>query len=224
VPACLAVCLLLQQASWVARPGHSAQRSENPAGSAEAMDAWGPFARLTGLVVARATIFYSLNTFIPLYVLRVLRGSAAAGATALTLFALAGVAGNLLGGKVSDRVGHRNVALAGFCLLIPLLPLALWLPHQGAAMVVLMGIGACLASTYSPVIILGQQYLPNHIGLSSGVTLGLAVAIGGVTTPILGRIADLYDLWHALAVLAILPVLSVGLALTLPPPASHAGR
>jgi len=219
VPACLTVCLLLQRASWVARSGRSAQPSEDPVGSARAKDAWGPFVRLTGLVIGRATIFYSLNTFIPLYVLRVLRGSAAAGATALTLFALAGVLGNLLGGKVADRMGHRSVAVAGFCLLVPLIPVALWVPNQVAAMIVLMAIGACLASTYSPVIILGQQYLPNHIGLSSGVTLGIAVAIGGVTTPILGRIADLYSLWHALAVLAILPVLSVGLALTLPPPA-----
>jgi FSR family fosmidomycin resistance protein-like MFS transporter len=171
-------------------------------------------------VVARATIFYGFNTFIPLYVLRVLHGSAALGATALTLFALAGVAGNLLGGKLADRVGHRRVALAGFVLLTPLIPLLLWVPNQAAALLALMATGACLASTYSPVIILGQQYLPNHIGLSSGVTLGIAVAIGGVTTPLLGRIGDMYGLWYALAVLVILPVL----ALTLPPPGGHASR
>jgi len=224
VPACLTALLLTQQTSWAPHPSSSVQRGTSLAGSAGATDVWGPFARLTGLVVARATIFYGFNTFIPLYVLRVLHGSAALGATALTLFALAGVAGNLLGGKLADRVGHRRVALAGFVLLTPLIPLLLWVPNQAAALLALMATGACLASTYSPVIILGQQYLPNHIGLSSGVTLGIAVAIGGVTTPLLGRIGDMYGLWYALAVLAILPVLSAGLALTLPPPGGHASR
>jgi FSR family fosmidomycin resistance protein-like MFS transporter len=64
--------------------------------------------------------------------------------------------------------------------------------------------------------VLGQKYLPNYIGLSSGVTLGLSVAFGGITVPLLGKIADLYGIWWALAVVASLPVLTTGMSLTLP--------
>ena len=81
-------------------------------------------------------------------------------------------------------------------------------------------IGLALSTTYSPVLILGQKYLPNHIGFSSGVTLGVAVTIGGVTTPLLGQVADRHGLWAALAVLCLVPILSAGLALTLPRPES----
>jgi FSR family fosmidomycin resistance protein-like MFS transporter len=81
-----------------------------------------------------------------------------------------------------------------------------------------MLIGLALSTTYSPLVILGQAYLPNHIGLSAGVTLGIAVSIGGVATPLLGRVADLYGLWATLAVLGFVPLLSAALALTLPHP------
>jgi len=87
-----------------------------------------------------------------------------------------------------------------------------------AALVVLALIGFALSTTYSPLVILGQAYLPNHMGLSAGVTLGIAISIGGVATPLLGRVADQYGLWATLAVLAALPLLSVMLALTLPSP------
>jgi FSR family fosmidomycin resistance protein-like MFS transporter len=68
------------------------------------------------------------------------------------------------------------------------------------------------------LIILGQKYLPNRIGLSSGVTLGVAVTIGGVATPLLGRVADHYGLWVALAMMSLGPILGTGLALSLPHP------
>lgn len=196
--------------------GSAPSRPAEP--SAESQDAWGPFARLTAAVVARAVLFFGLNTFIPLYWIHVLGQSKAAGATALTVFALAGVAGNLLGGQLADRFGATRVAAAGFGTLLPLAPALVAVTNVPAALVVLALIGFALSTTYSPLVILGQAYLPNHMGLSAGVTLGIAISIGGVATPLLGRVADQYGLWATLAVLAAVPLLSVMLALTLPNP------
>ncbi len=186
--------------------------------AARARDAWNPFARLTVAVVARAIMFYGFNTFIPLYWIQVLHQSKTAGAMALTVFSLASVIGNLLGGRLSDRFGHTRVAAAGFCGLIPLVPALVKTSSEPAALAVLALIGGALSATYSPMIILGQRYLPNHIGLSSGVTLGIAISIGGMATPLLGRIADHYGLWAALAALSLVPIVSAGVALTLPHP------
>jgi hypothetical protein len=36
----------------------------------------------------------------------------------------------------------------------------------------------------------GQQYLPAHAGLASGVTLGLAIGAGGLIAAALGRLED----------------------------------
>jgi FSR family fosmidomycin resistance protein-like MFS transporter len=181
-------------------------------------DAWGPFARLTGTVVARAMLFYALNTFIPLYLVNVLQASKAEGAAALTVFALSGVVGNLLGGHVADRLGQIRVACGGFLLLIPLIPALLWVTSPVLIIGLLVPIGVAVSSTYSPLILLGQRYLPNHVGLSSGVTLGIAISIGGVATPILGRVADAYGLWATLATVGAVPVAAAALAVTLPDP------
>lgn len=77
-------------------------------------------------------------------------------------------------------------------------------------------IGLVLYGTYSPSIVLGQNYLPNRVGFSSGVTLGVAVAIGGGAAPIIGRIADLYGIWFSLASIAFLPIVFFAIALSLP--------
>ena len=65
---------------------------------------------------------------------------------------------------------------------------------------------------------MGQSYLSNRIGLASGVTLGLGVAIGGGAAPFIGKLADLYGVWMALASVAFLPIFILLLAWSLPEP------
>jgi FSR family fosmidomycin resistance protein-like MFS transporter len=50
--------------------------------------------------------------------------------------------------------------------------------------------------------VLGQAYLPRHVGTASGVTVGLAVTFGGVAAPVLGRIADVRGLETMILLLA----------------------
>lgn len=68
------------------------------------------------------------------------------------------------------------------------------------------------------MVVMGQRYLPKHIELASGVTLGGAVAIGGVAPPMLGWVADFLGIRTALMGLLFLPVLAAGLTLILPHP------
>lgn len=210
----MALLMLFKQgylASIQARP----KTAESGDRSAPVRDEWASFTRLTVIVICRSVLFYGLNTFIPLYWINVLGQSKTVGATALTVMAASGVAGNLLGGPLSDRIGHLKAILLGFSLLIPVLPILVWLESALAATLLLVPFGVCLSLTYSPMVIMGQKYLPNHIGLSSGVTLGIAVAIGGVTTPLLGWIADLHGIWWAVAWLVPLPLVGLLTSLTL---------
>lgn len=187
-------------------------------------DAWGPFARLTLMVIGRSVLFYGLLTFIPLYWIKVLHQSEAAGGTALFVMAASGVVGNILGGRLADRIGQPKVLLAGFCLLIPLLPALIWVSSAPLALGLLVPIGLAISATYSPAIVTGQRYLPRHVGFSSGITLGVAVAIGGVAAPLLGKIADLHGLRSALVAIVFLPVVMAGLTLTLPDPQKLSAR
>ena len=195
----------------------SATKKTGPTQHAE-RDEWGPFLRLSGVVFCRSIIFYGFNTFIPLYWINVLHQSNAAGGTALTVLFAAGMVGNIIGGRLADTFGLRAVIRGGFAGLIIILPLFVWTQDVLVATLLLVGVGLIHFMTYSPMVVMGQMYLPNHVGFASGVTFGLAVTIGGVTSPLLGLIADHHGIRAALWCVAFLPVLAAGLALTLPHP------
>ena len=179
-------------------------------------DNWGAFGRLSLTIIGKSVLFYGLITFIPLYWVKVLGQSEAAGAAALSLFLVSGVLGNLLGGWLADRFGRVRVIIIGCALLIPSLPALVWASNVHMLTLLLVPVGSFLSMTYSPTIVMGQTYLPNHIGLSSGMTLGVAFSIGGMTAPLLGMVADYHGIWYALVSIAFIPVLITGIACTLP--------
>ena len=59
------------------------------------------------------------------------------------------------------------------------------------------------------MVVLGQKYLARNVGLASGVTLGLALSVGGIATPLLGYVADNYG-GLPTAMLCLVPVALVG--------------
>ncbi len=69
------------------------------------------------------------------------------------------------------------------------------------------------------MVVMDQQYLPRHVGTAAGVTLGLAVSVGGMMTPVVGAAAEAIGLRAALLLPAGLPLLAAGITLTLPPEA-----
>jgi MFS transporter, FSR family, fosmidomycin resistance protein len=221
VPVLLVAVALASHLSHFSEYGKPPKGDKSPLADERSPDAWAPFTRLAMVGTFRSIIFYGLNTFIPLYWIHVLHQSNARGGTALTILFASGVVGGLLGGRLADHFGSRKVIVTSFCVLIPLLPLFASVNHIPLATGLLVPMGLALSSIYSPVIVLGQKYLPNHIGLASGVTLGVAVAVGGMVSPLLGRLADLHGIRMTLTIVAFLPLLAAGLALTLPRPKSN---
>jgi MFS transporter, FSR family, fosmidomycin resistance protein len=63
---------------------------------------------------------------------------------------------------------------------------------------------------------MGQGCLPSRPGLASGVTLGLAIGLGGVAATALGVVADAYGLRAVLWTVAVLPIPAIALAVNLP--------
>jgi len=57
-----------------------------------------------------------------------------------------------------------------------------------------------------------------HVGLASGVILGVSVGLGGLISAGLGLLADATSLETALYAVAGLPAIAFGLGLTLPEP------
>jgi FSR family fosmidomycin resistance protein-like MFS transporter len=57
------------------------------------------------------------------------------------------------------------------------------------------------------------------VGTASGVTLGLAVSVGGLASPLVGAMAEAASLRTALACLIVFPVLALLMARTIKEPA-----
>ena len=82
--------------------------------------------------------------------------------------------------------------------------------------------GFTLNQSFSLTVNLGQDYLPTRIGTSSGVTLGLAISVGGLVTPALGALADATSLHLAITVLIAFPLTGLVLGMRLRRPRSSA--
>ena len=179
-------------------------------------DDWGAFSRLGGLIALRSGIYFGLQAFIPAYFVAELALSKAAGNAALTIMLACGAVGTLVGGGLVDRWGARGVLVGTQVALLPLLA-TLPLVGGAAATILLGAVGFFAIASFSITILMGQAYLPSRFGLASGVTLGLAIGLGGVAATALGVVADAYGLHAVLWTIAVLPVPSLLLAVSLPP-------
>jgi FSR family fosmidomycin resistance protein-like MFS transporter len=167
-------------------------------------------------VLCRAVVFYALNTFVPLYWIREFASSKAAGGVALTMMLGSGVAGTLLGGWLADRIGRRVVVLGSMLLLTPLLAGFAICRQPTPALLLMVPIGIVLYAPFSVMTVMGQEFLPGRVGTASGLTIGLAVTLGGLAAPVLGRLADLRGVRFAVASVVLVPLLGAAVALTLP--------
>ena len=85
------------------------------------------------------------------------------------------------------------------------------------AMALLVPLAVFIFLPTSVLVVLGQEYLPNRVGLASGVTLGLAVSVGGMCAPLLGRLGDRYGMGLVVAILLGMLVLAAAQTFALPP-------
>ncbi|MCG8686272.1 MAG: MFS transporter [Desulfobacterales bacterium] len=195
--------------------------NSNSSQEQELKEDWYSFIMLTVVIIGRSVIFFSLNTFIPIYWITYLNQSKMTGSLALTLFAASGILGNLMGGSLADKYGPKKILLIGFWGLTILLPVFCFVDSPYISLLLMFPIGLILYASYSPSIVLGQSYLPNRVGLSSGITLGVAISIGGAITPLIGKIADVYGVWSGILTIACLPIFIFLMALSLPDPQSN---
>ncbi|MFT8316120.1 MAG: MFS transporter [Clostridium sp.] len=218
IPAIIMSLVLLTQLKSFSKKLQKVSEDTVKSGINDSPDEWKPFANLTLTLLCRATIFFGLNTFLPLYWIHILGQSERSGSIALSILIIVGAIGTLIAGRVSDRVGHKKVVIAGYAALMPLLFIFINVHNVAIATALLVPIGFALYTPFSPMVVLGQKYLPNHMGLASGVTLGLAVTMGGVVSPILGWISDNHGIHAAISSLTIIPIIAVLLASMLPRP------
>lgn len=181
-------------------------------------DDWPAFRVLTAVVVLRSIAYIGLSSFLGLFVQqRVQPGDVAGGVALFVLFA-GGAVGTVLGGRLARRWGRIRTMRRAYGVAVPALAGVALVP--GPALYGFVAVAAiALYVPFSLHITLGQDYLPNRVGTAGGVTLGLAVSVGGVLAPALGAMADATSLRTVLATLCVLPALALLLTRRLREPA-----
>jgi MFS transporter, FSR family, fosmidomycin resistance protein len=182
-----------------------AQRGDVP-------DRWGAFVLLSAFTCLRSTVYVGIIAFIPIYFIREIATTVAVGNFGLTLYLAFGALGAIAGGPLADRFGRKAVMIGsagGSGLLLTLFAFA---SHQVLVGYVLIALAGFILVTSNPALVVaGQEYLPNHMGTASGVTLGIAVSVGGIMSPVIGHIGDVAGVpasFYAAAALAALAAVS----------------
>jgi Sugar phosphate permease len=219
IPALLMSFILFMQVRKL-QPQLSSTSKQTTPQETQKKDEWGKFSWLTLAIIARSIIFHSVNTFLPLFWFTVLLQTEAASGSILTIMFTVGAASSLLGGMLADRFGANNVIRMGFALLIPSLYFLITATNVTIATFLLFPTSFALFSIAGPLVLLGQKYLPNRMGFASGVTLGLAVSVGGLTAPLIGKYADIHGLVAAMSLLTFIPIFATFVVFTLKPPAN----
>lgn len=166
--------------------------------------------------VLRAWSVYAAITFLPMYLV----GQGYTLVTAsmiMTLMLLTGVAGQVMGGHISDRIGKKEFMVFGIVGAIPFF--YLFLASTGiVAIAALLVFGFFLWSTFAVAVAMSHELLPQNVGLASGMMLGLAIGFGGLGVAVNGLIADHYSLGAALGTIPIPIAAAVILMVVLPYP------
>jgi FSR family fosmidomycin resistance protein-like MFS transporter len=202
-----------QRAEAAEERHHAHEHEQTPA--APQPEHWGPFSRLAGAAVTRTVAFFALQAFVPTYLIDQLGTSTTVAEIALTTMLAAGAVGTLVGSRCADRWGRRLILVWA---MLPLSVLLALLPELGLAgcFVVLAGIGFLDDAPFATTVVIGQAYLPGRPGLASGITLGLAIGIGGLIAAGLGLLADATSVTTALLILPAFTLIAAALAWSLP--------
>ncbi|MCQ4125022.1 MFS transporter [Rhodococcus erythropolis] len=171
-------------------------------------DDWRSFTRLVLVTVCWSIPYVTTLSLVSPYVLNGLNGSSSSAAIVLSSFTLAGAAGTLLGGVLADRRGRRASIRLGYLLAVPSLALLAAAPNVAIAELGIVCLGFAMFLPFAPQVTLAQDYLPNRPGTASGVTLGLAMSVGGIASPLFGYLADHFG--PRMAIGATTAVLLVG--------------
>ena len=137
------------------------------------------------------------NTFLPLYLVKVLGYSTTQMGFMMSLLGVGGCAASLILPALSDRIGRKPVLIGGFALGLAT-PLGVLLAaHDPPVLMDAIAVGSCvlgctpLTITIVPADSVHSRSLARAIGLTSASS----AIIGGVAMPaVAGRLADSYGL------------------------------
>ena len=173
------------------------------------------FAPLFGVMMFRNMSVSSLGVFMVVYLVDV-RGFELTLATgALALYELAGVAGALLGGTLSDRFGRRRMVMLS--AIFTSVFMLIFVHVEGALLIpVLLALGVTSLSVTPVFQALVQDQLPDNRAMANGMFIFYAFGVRAINVLIAGALGDALGLHNAFIIAALISLLALPIIFTLP--------
>ncbi|MBW2432356.1 MAG: MFS transporter [Deltaproteobacteria bacterium] len=168
---------------------------------------WQPILLIWIVMVMRALVGQSLLTFMP--VLWVQKGHTIVSAGVLfSIFTISGTVAGILCGHLSDRMGYKRLLWITHGLMTPFLLMFLLIPGKWIYPATILAGGFNMA-TLPLGVVMAQKIAPKGRSMVASLMMGLAFGTGGILSPIVGKLADIFTIQNVLIVLVCVPVFSL---------------
>jgi FSR family fosmidomycin resistance protein-like MFS transporter len=172
------------------------------------------FLPLLVITCFRGLLSVALTAYLPIFMAGEGASLLVAGAS-LAILELAGVGGALVGGALSDRLGHKlvmSIGLASSSLLM-----WVFLRVEGWLLLpVLLALGFTMLSVSPVLMALVQEHFPENRAVASSSYVAMSVLVRSLNVLIVGAAGDMFGLRSAFLLTAFAPLVAVLAVLWLP--------
>jgi FSR family fosmidomycin resistance protein-like MFS transporter len=181
----------------------------------QALGTMGPFlVPLVGIIVVRSFMSAALTTYLPVFLTD--EGAQIWFASiSLSVLEAAGVAGALIGGSLSDRLGRRTM-LALSLVTTPVLMVVFAFAGGWLRFPLLLALGLTALSVTPVIMALVQESFPQNRALANGVYMALSFGIRSGVIVVVGIMGDAWGMQIAFVASALAPLLGLPFLLMLP--------
>lgn len=162
------------------------------------------------IVLIFSKYFYmaSMSSYFTFYLISKFHLSVPAAQFYLFIFLASVAAGTFIGGPVGDKIGRKYVI---WISILGVAPFTLLLPYANLfwTAVLVSFIGVILSSAFSAILVYAQELLPGKVGMISGLFFGLAFAMGGIGSAVLGKLADITSIQYVFHLCSFLPLIGL---------------
>jgi FSR family fosmidomycin resistance protein-like MFS transporter len=176
--------------------------------------AWVPLTLLYFAVVLRSAVAVSVQTYWP-FALKSFGMTEMEYGSVLAGFLFFGGVGGFFGGVLADRLGARRISMVSMLLAAPLL-LAAFSTRGTLSNVLLMAGGTVLNLPIPVSVVMAQRLVPGGASTVSALMMGFAWGAGALMTPIAGAMSERFGFARALAMAAVVPLVSAALLWSYP--------
>ena len=173
------------------------------------------FSLIAGITFFRSAMKAVLTTFLPTYLTLGQDESLWIGGISLAILELAGAAGTLIGGSISDKIGRKTTLIIS-AIVTPVL-LFVFVYQSGFVMFLILILTGFFMFATSPVLLaMVQEISSERPAFVNGIYMTINFAIGAVTIYFVGFLSDIYGLTLTYKISAIVALGAVPFVFMLP--------